>query len=276
MSLQNWSKCVLTAGLLSAGMCQLSAASASVLVEPRIRRGEANTEIPAPPETAPSQTQGDIVEVARNTADFRTLSSAITVANIGSVLSDEGPLTVFAPTDAAFAALPAGTLDSLLLPNNRDLLVKLLYNHVSYGSISSEQLISGQTGGQINTFDGTVNVAVMPTGVQVGEANVVQADVDASNGVIHAVDKVLLPVGFADQLQSRIDGVEAPAQTSPQSPAAVNQPVSPTAPIPEPSATQTVPAASETETADAVASPTAQPVDPSTTAGEDAPVRALW
>ena len=261
MRLQNWFQCFLTVGLLSVGLSQSSAASASVLVEPRIRREGVNTEIPASPETVPTQTQGsqtqgsqtqsNIVEVASNTAGFRTLTSAITVANIGSVLSDEGPLTVFAPTDVAFAALPASTLDSLLLPNNRDLLVKLLYNHVSYGDISSEQLISGQTGGQITTFDGTVNVAVMPTGVQVGGANVVQADVDASNGVIHAVDKVLLPVGFADQLQARINGVEPASEETMARPSS-----------PGPNETQNT--------------QNTQPEEPSTAASEDAPVRALW
>ena len=291
MNFQHWSRILLpqlgVAGLVGAVAISASAASASVLVTPRVRqdvRQEVidtevpntevpnteipSTEIPAPPtnavEPSTAQSLGTIVEVASNTDEFSTLTSAITVANIGSILSDEGPLTVFAPTDSAFAALPAGTLDSLLLPENRDLLVKLLYNHVSYGDLSSEALITGQTGGQVDTFDGTVDVAATPTGVQVGEATVVQADVAASNGVIHAVDKVLLPAGFTDQLQARVDGTEdsSQVQTSTQEEPAttVNQPSTPaSSSVSGPSGDSTV-----------------EPVEPSTADDEDTPVRALW
>lgn len=174
-------------------------ANASVLVEPLIRRGGGTSE--TRPATPVSDTSENIVELANSTTGFSTLSAALRAANLGSILSGEGPFTVFAPTDAAFAALPNGTLEALLLPENRDLLVKALYNHVGYGEITSDKLSAGS----FETFDGSVNVAVIPTGVTINNANVVQADVDASNGVIHAVDQVLLPAGFVGQLQARMN-----------------------------------------------------------------------
>ncbi|MEM6868900.1 MAG: fasciclin domain-containing protein, partial [Cyanobacteria bacterium P01_C01_bin.121] len=133
-------------GLLAASsLISALPAQASVLVKPAILR-----EAPAQPadepanqaaQPAPSQ---NIVGIASETLGFSTLVTAIEAANIGSVLSAEGPLTVFAPIDAAFAALPADTLDALLEPNNRDLLVKLLYNHVAYGDLTSDKLSMGE------------------------------------------------------------------------------------------------------------------------------------
>ena len=248
-------------GLLAASsLISALPAQASVLVKPAILR-----EAPAQPadepanqaaQPAPSQ---NIVGIASETLGFSTLVTAIEAANIGSVLSAEGPLTVFAPIDAAFAALPADTLDALLEPNNRDLLVKLLYNHVAYGDLTSDKLSMGE----VDTFDSEVEVVFLPTGVEVDGASVVQADIDASNGVIHAVDQVLLPAGFSEELQARIDGVAPAAQgASGQSPS-LSQP---------PTATD----------GDAVSPDSASPVvsapteDVSTTEGEGGPVRALW
>ncbi|MGC1309299.1 MAG: fasciclin domain-containing protein [Phormidesmis sp.] len=184
----------LAAGLLSVGLAIADSANASVLVKPSIL---SDTDSSEPTET--TDTSQSIVDIAATTAEFSTLAAAVQAANLNGILASDGPFTVFAPTDAAFSALPPGTLDSLLLPENRDLLVKLLYNHVAYGDTTADQLTSGE----FETFDGTVAVAVLPSGVTVDGANVVQADVDATNGVIHAVDQVLLPTGFTDQLQAR-------------------------------------------------------------------------
>lgn len=191
-------------GLVAASLLIGVPARASVLVDPMIRREQPQ---PAEPVSTASQ---NLVDLAGSTPGFSTLTTAIQVANVTSILSDGGPFTVFAPTDAAFSALPEGAVNALLLPENSDLLVKLLYNHVAHGDITSNQLVSGA----LNTFDGTVSVGVTPLGVTVDGANVVQADVDATNGVIHAVDKVLLPIGLASQLQARMDSGATAASTA--------------------------------------------------------------
>lgn len=191
-------------GLVAASFLVGAPARASVLVDPMIRRGQPQ---PAEPVSTASQ---NIVDLAGSTPGFSTLTTAIQVANITSILSDGGPFTVFAPTDEAFRGLPAGAVNALLLPENSDLLVKLLYNHVAHGDITSNQLVSGA----LDTFDGVVSVGVTPLGVTVDGADVVQADVEATNGVIHAVDKVLLPTGLASELQARINSGTSAASTS--------------------------------------------------------------
>lgn len=203
------SKTILAAGLMGAGLMLSTPASASVLVDPMIRRGGSQPAA-APAELPADSDSRNIVEIASSTDDFGTLTAAIQAANLTGILSAEGPYTVFAPTDDAFSALPLGTLDALLVPENRDLLVQLLYNHVGYGDVTSNQLVPGS----FATFDGEVSVGVSPNGVVVGGANVVQADVDATNGVIHAVDKVLLPAGFESQLQARITGEPTESATT--------------------------------------------------------------
>lgn len=196
----------IAAGVFAAGLALAETASASVLVEPRILDQDAeNTDA-----TSSGSASANIVEVAGDASEFSTLAAAVQAANLGDILSADGPYTMFAPTDEAFAALPEGALDALLLPENNDLLVRVLYNHVGYGNITSAQLASGP----IDTFDGIVDVDVMPEGVTVDGANVVQADIGASNGVIHAVDRVLLPEGFTSQLQARIDSSAAASASS--------------------------------------------------------------
>lgn len=254
---QSRNKSIIAASILSTGLLFAPAASASVLVEPRIRQ-DAPSQSPEPTAPAsPSATGQDIVEVASNTIGFSTLTTAITQANIGSVLSGEGPLTVFAPTDEAFAALPSGALESLLLPDNRDLLVKVLYNHVSYGDMTSDQLAVGT----VSTFDGRVEVDITPTGVKVNDASVIQADIDASNGVIHVIDQVLLPAGLTEQLQAR-DAV--PTEAVPTE--AVPTEETPTTASSQPAAV---------EEASEMTTPSPEE-EPSTAAAEDQPVRALW
>jgi uncharacterized surface protein with fasciclin (FAS1) repeats len=145
---------------------------------------------------APAEEVGTIVDVAAGNEDFSTLVTAVTAADLAETLSGDGPFTVFAPTDDAFAALPAGTLDDLLLPENKDTLTAILTYHVVAGEVMSADLTDGQ---EVETVQGEIlTVGVTDSGVTLTDAsgntvNVVTADVDASNGVIHAIDGVLIP-----------------------------------------------------------------------------------
>ena len=194
---------VIAATFIGASVLAIAPAQASVLVDPLVRQD-------TPEASSATDTGESLVDIAANTGDFSTLAAAVQAANLIPVLSAEGPFTMFAPTDAAFAGLPAGTLDTLLLAENQDLLVKLIYNHVGYGNFTSDELNAGS----FNTFDGTVAVNVAPNGVTVDGANVVQADVTASNGVVHAVDQVLLPAGFTEQLAARMGDNTSVASTT--------------------------------------------------------------
>ncbi len=133
----------------------------------------------------------DIVDIAASNGNFNTLVAAVTAAGLVDTLKGEGPFTVFAPTDDAFAKLPAGTVDTLLLPENKDQLVAILTYHVVPGAVTSDQL-AGQrlsvatVNGEEVHIDGTA-------GVTVDDATVTTADIIASNGVIHVIDSVLLP-----------------------------------------------------------------------------------
>lgn len=138
---------------------------------------------------AESEEPGTIVEVASGNEDFSTLVAAVGAADLVETLSSEGPFTVFAPTDAAFEALPDGVLDALLLEENKDTLVKILTYHVVPGEVTSDQVSAGD----VATVEGQTVTVTTDEGVQVNGANVVTADVEASNGVIHVIDSVLLP-----------------------------------------------------------------------------------
>jgi uncharacterized surface protein with fasciclin (FAS1) repeats len=134
----------------------------------------------------------DIVDVAVANGNFTTLVAAVQAAGLEETLRSEGPFTVFAPTDAAFAKLPAGTVESLLLPENKDALVNILTYHVLPGSVKAADVLGAKTevaavNGQNLTVDGTRG------GVLVNNARVEIANVGASNGVIHVIDTVLLP-----------------------------------------------------------------------------------
>lgn len=131
-----------------------------------------------------------IVEVASANDSFKTLVTAVKAAGLVETLSGKGPFTVFAPTDKAFAALPKETLESLLKPENKSKLQKILTYHVVSGEVTSSQIKSGD----VKTVEGSpVKISVKDGNVMVGSAKVTSADVDASNGVIHVIDKVLLP-----------------------------------------------------------------------------------
>lgn len=131
-----------------------------------------------------------IVDVAVANGSFKTLTAALNAAGLVETLKGNGPFTVFAPTDAAFAKLPAGTVEMLLKPENKATLVRVLTYHVVSGNVLSTDLKSGQ----VNTLQGSpVNVMVSRNGVMVNQSTVKTADVKASNGVIHVIDTVLMP-----------------------------------------------------------------------------------
>ena len=142
-------------------------------------------------DTAAETTVGTIVDVAVGAGNFNTLVAAVTAADLVETLSGEGPFTVFAPTDEAFAALPAGVLDALLLPENKALLAQILTYHVVSGKVMAADIVDGD----VATVEGSNVMLVTTSGVKVNDANVVSADVPASNGVIHAIDAVILPPG---------------------------------------------------------------------------------
>jgi uncharacterized surface protein with fasciclin (FAS1) repeats len=136
------------------------------------------------------KSESTIVDIAGSSDSFETLTSALEAADLVDVLKGEGPFTVFAPTDDAFAALPEGTLEELLKPENKDKLVKILTYHVVPGKVMSTDL---KTGG-VTTVEGSeVTIELGEEGVKVDQAQVLQADIEASNGVIHVIDKVIIP-----------------------------------------------------------------------------------
>ncbi|KJH71903.1 fasciclin domain-containing protein [Aliterella atlantica] len=158
-----------------------------------------DTTTPTPDATTPPPAGGassgsgteNVVALAAANGSFKTLTAALKAADLTTTLEGTGPFTVFAPTDAAFAALPQEALQELLKPENKALLAKILTYHVVPGNVASTDLKSGT----VKTVEGgAINVKVDPaTGVTVNEAKVVQPDIKASNGVIHVIDKVILP-----------------------------------------------------------------------------------
>ncbi|EYD73401.1 fasciclin domain-containing protein [Limimaricola hongkongensis] len=130
----------------------------------------------------------DIVATAQEAGDFSTLLSAAEAAGLVETLQGEGPLTVFAPTDAAFDALPEGTLDSLLA--DTDKLTEILTYHVVEGAVMSSDLSDGQMVATVNGAEAEVSVG---DSVMIGDATVVTPDIEASNGVIHVIDSVMMP-----------------------------------------------------------------------------------
>ena len=132
---------------------------------------------------------GDIVAVASGNPDFSTLVAALSAAGLVETLQGEGPFTVFAPTDAAFAALPEGLLEKLLLPENIAVLTAILTYHVVPGKVMSTDV----TAGDVATVEGSTIAITTDMGVMVNGANVVAVDVAASNGVIHVIDAVIVP-----------------------------------------------------------------------------------
>jgi uncharacterized surface protein with fasciclin (FAS1) repeats len=133
---------------------------------------------------------GTIVEVAVAAGSFTTLAAALGAANLVDTLQGEGPFTVFAPTDDAFAALPAGVVDALLEEKNRDVLVQVLTYHVVAGAVHAADVVAGD----VPSVEGSaITVSVSDGVVLNGSAHVVTADVAASNGVIHIINAVIVP-----------------------------------------------------------------------------------
>ena len=133
----------------------------------------------------------NIVEIAAGNPDFSTLVAALKAAGLVEALSGAGPFTVFAPTNEAFAQLPAGTLDSLLLPENKEKLVAILTYHVVSGKVMAADVV---TLTEATSLEGdTIAISVANGAVKVDGANVVVTDLEASNGVIHVIDAVITP-----------------------------------------------------------------------------------
>ena len=132
----------------------------------------------------------DIVDTAVAAGTFNTLAAALTAAGLVETLKGEGPFTVFAPTDAAFAALPAGTVEDLLKPENKDKLTAILTYHVVAGKVMSTDLTEGMKAATVNGAEVTIT---LEGGAKVNGAVVSAADIEASNGVIHVIDSVILP-----------------------------------------------------------------------------------
>ena len=134
----------------------------------------------------------DIVDTAASAGSFKTLVAAIEAAGLAETLKGPGPFTVFAPTDEAFAKLPAGTVETLLKPENKDKLVQILTYHVVPGKVMSGDVAGKST--EAKTVEGTMlQVDARDGAVMVDEARVVQADIAADNGVIHVIDTVVMP-----------------------------------------------------------------------------------
>ena len=152
----------------------------------------AGSDSAATPAASVAAQQVDIVDTAVSAGQFNTLVAAVQAAGLVDTLKGPGPFTVFAPTDDAFAKLPAGTVEDLLKPENRDTLTAVLTYHVVAGEVFSGDL-AGKQVAATTVQGGTLQIDATGGGVSVNGANVVAADVDATNGVIHVIDAVLLP-----------------------------------------------------------------------------------
>lgn len=156
---------------------------------------------PTPTATIATQNLAELAKSAASQGQFQTLIRAVQAAGLTEQLAKPGPYTIFAPTDAAFSALPKTTLDQLLQPANKQQLVKLLAYHVIPGGITSQQLTSGQ----VKTIEGNfvqITVDRASNSITVNNAKVTQPDIPASNGIVHIVDQVLLPPNFPSSLKT--------------------------------------------------------------------------
>ncbi|WP_427916955.1 fasciclin domain-containing protein [Vibrio amylolyticus] len=141
--------------------------------------------------TKDSMMKKDIVDVAVENGSFNTLVAAVKAAGLVDTLKSDGPFTVFAPTDEAFAKLPAGTVETLLKPENKDQLIDILTYHVVSGKVMASDVVKLNSATTVEGKD--VAIEVKGSNVMINNATVIAADVPASNGVIHVIDSVLLP-----------------------------------------------------------------------------------
>lgn len=178
--------------LLIAGVISLAGCNSS----PETKTEETTTEASEVDGAGQSGVKDDVsnpnvVQVAVGSKDHTTLVTAVKAAELVDVLSNAGPFTVFAPTNAAFDKLPAGTVEGLLTPEKKDALIDILQYHVSVGGYTFESLKDGQTLGQVN--GGNIKIAIVDGKPVInGKAHII-ATVKASNGIIHIIDEVLLP-----------------------------------------------------------------------------------
>ncbi len=141
--------------------------------------------------THEKETKADIVDTAVAAGSFETLVAAVQAAGLVDALKSEGPFTVFAPTDKAFAALPEGTVASLLLPENKDQLVAILTYHVVAGKVMAADVVGLDSATTLQGQD--IKITVEDATVKINGASVIMADIATSNGVIHVIDAVILP-----------------------------------------------------------------------------------
>lgn len=141
--------------------------------------------------TTEKKKSSDIVDLAVSTDFLSTLVAAVKAGDLVETLKGDGPFTVFAPTNEAFAALPDGTLEMLLKPENKDKLIAILSYHVVSGNVKSTDLSNGMTATTVQGADIKVNIS--DSGVKINDASVTKADIVASNGIVHVIDRVILP-----------------------------------------------------------------------------------
>lgn len=241
----------------------LTAAAAIALMAGAAHAQTADTAAPAtqaPAAASPVVAKGDLIQTAQASGQFSTFLKAVSSVNLTSVLKTNQNLTLFAPTDAAFAALPAGELDKLMAPDNGPLLQKVLTYHLINAKVDSSKIKGAK--GEVKSVEGS---ALMLDGSgatpMVDNANIVQADVMATNGVLHVVDKVLLPKDVPG-----LQAASAPAATDSGATmnVAANEQVSPPAPaeqagaqVPAANPTPPAPATATDMAADPAASPSA-------------------
>jgi uncharacterized surface protein with fasciclin (FAS1) repeats len=180
------------AGVATASALALAACGSSSSTESSATPSPAMSSAMASPSASDAASAKDIVGVASANPTTSTLVTALDAAGLVGALQAAGPFTVFAPTDDAFAALPAGVLDKLVQPQNKDALTKILTYHVVQGEVPS----SAVKDGDVPTLEGQSITLSTANGVTVNGAKVTTPDVEASNGVIHLIDQVLLPPGF--------------------------------------------------------------------------------
>ena len=181
----------LVAGIAIAALALTGCAAAEEVVEEEVAVEVAPE--PAPMEEAEEAAPGDIVSVAVAAGSFTTLAAALEAAGLVETLQGAGPFTVFAPTDEAFAALPEGLLEALLLEENLAVLQQILTYHVVSGAVYAADV----TAGDVPTVEGSAITIDVTDGVVLnGSANVTATDIEASNGVIHVIDAVILPPGL--------------------------------------------------------------------------------
>lgn len=173
-----------------AGLAALSLAACSSSTEDSATASAmATSQAPAPEMTSEPVTEGTIADLAASSSGLSTLAAALDAAGLTETLQGAGPFTVFAPSDDAFAALPPGLLDALLLPENKDALTKILTYHVVPGTVMAADVMDGD----VATVEGQSITLSTTDGVTINGATVLEADITADNGVIHVIDAVLLP-----------------------------------------------------------------------------------